>query len=625
MTVPDTRIVDDFFSILTMKVFAEEYPYGAIDIETTIANPFRGEVELVSVAVTFDSKIAWVFRNDEWLQKAKPFLESTDWVMHNGLFDRLMMKLFGFDLKLKHDTMAMQYLLDPDGQGRGIPNPRKPNSLQDMSMQYLGLEPYKDVDYENILDEPFEKVADMNAEDVRRTLKLVRPLGDQLNANRALSKIYQWLLLPAIDSLIDISLDGMPVDQERLASLTEVFTLKVDKLLTSLREATPPPLESYGEEWKGRKRKADPPPQFNPGSVEQVRHILFDQWSLPPIEFTDTGQPSTGADVLLQLETDYAEGEKEEWLGQLRDYRKAKKVMDSYLLSWPKLITDEGRLHSRYKPLHVVTGRLSSEKPNMQNVPRTKNFREIFGGVEGMTWIKADYSQIELRLAAWHSQEPTMLQAYQEGLDLHTMTAMMVLGDESAEARQVGKTLNFGLLYGAGAKTLQRIARSNYGVMFDITQATEYREDYFRAYPGLAAWHEMLKQRIISTGKSHSPLGRVRYLPKAKIPWDVEDMRGQKIHAILEGINHPIQSMASDMLLHSLNVISPQVRARGCQVVAEVHDEIDFLCPDKNVDEVSALIKAVMEDTNWLGRFDVDLTVPMVADIETGPYWGEVT
>ncbi len=617
----DTRIVEDDFRFKNFAIQSEGRQWGAIDIETTIANPFKGEVELVSVAVTFDGKVCFVFRDDNYLKRAKYILEDAKWVMHNGLFDRLMMKLFGYDLTLTHDTMAMQYLLDPD----------EPKSLEALSWKYLELGPYKDVDYKNILDEPFEKVAEMNAEDVRRTFALVRPLGDLLNADDGLRKVYSWLLIPAIGALIDVTLDGMPVDRDRLAALTDAFSSKVDTLLLSLRAATPSPLASYGEEWKGRKRKADPPPEFNPASVEQVRHIIFDQWNLPPIEYTkdtdgnDTNTPSTNADVLLQLETDFAVDAQEAWLGSLRAFRKSKKVLDSYLLSWPNLITDEGRLHSRYKPLHVVTGRLSSEKPNMQNVPRTKDFRNVFGGVEGMTWIKADYSQIELRLAAWHAQEPTMLSAYRDGLDLHRQTAIMVLGDDSDNARQVGKTLNFGLLYGAGAKTLQRIARTQYGLFFDLPTATEYREDFFRAYPGLANWHEMMKQRIEMTGESRSPLGRVRYLPKAKIPWEVEDMRGQKIHAILEGINHPIQSMASDLLLWSLVQVSQPTRALGCQIVAEVHDEIDFLCPHDKVEEASDLIRTTMQDMTWLGRFGVELSVPVVAEIETGPYWGELS
>jgi DNA polymerase-1 len=258
-------------------------------------------------------------------------------------------------------------------------------------------------------------------------------------------------------------------------------------------------------------------------------------------------------------------------------------------------------------------------------VPRKKEFRSVFGGAEGLTWIKADYSQIELRLAAWQANESVMLQAYRDGDDLHRLTAMMVLGDDSDDARQVGKTLNFGLLYGAGPATLQRIARTNYDVFLDLDQARSYREDFFRAYPGLESWHQMMRQSLVFSGQARSPLGRVRYLPKAKIPWEVEDMRGQKIHAILEGTNHPVQSMASDLLLTSLIRISPLVRPLGCQIVAEVHDEIDFLCPNDKVEDVIPLIKNTMEDVSWLGKFGIKLTVPVVAEIETGTDWGDVS
>jgi DNA polymerase-1 len=612
------HIIDNAFSVKAFKEQVSEL--GAIDIETTIGNPFKGEVELVSVAVTFNGRSAWVFRNDKYLQQAKPILEGSPFIMHNGLFDRLMMKGFGFDIELKHDTMAMQYLLDPD----------EPKGLEDLSIKYLGLSAYKDVDYKNILDEPWEKVAQMNGDDVCRTYNLLRPLADLLNADAGLSRIYQWLLMPAVNELIECTIDGVPLDQSRLEVLTDSYSEQVGHLLDELRTSTPDPLPSYGEEWKGRKRKADPPPPFNPGSPEQVRHVLFDIFQLPPLAWNEdkvTGEPTTpktDADSLLMLETDHANPQQEVWISRLREYRKASKVLNSYLLSWPELVGDDGRLHPRYKPLHVVTGRLSSEMPNIQNVPRTKEFRSVFGGEPGMTWLKADYSQIELRIAAWQAGEPTMLAAYRDEVDLHAMTAMMVLGDDSPDARQVGKTLNFGLLYGAGAGTLQRIARTNYGVFLTRGEAGAYREDFFRAYPALEMWHQSLSSQLQATGIARSPLGRVRYLPKAKIPWEVEDMRGQKIHAILEGTNHPVQSMASDLLLMSLVRVAPQIRHLGGQIVAEVHDEIDFLIPDENVEQASEYIKTVMEDVSWLSRFGIKLGVPVVADVETGPYWGEV-
>jgi DNA polymerase I-like protein with 3'-5' exonuclease and polymerase domains len=637
----ELHIVDSAFTFKTFEMHVASV--GAIDIETTIGNPWKeGEVEIVSVAVTYDGWRAWVFANDIYLEQARNLLSTTDWIMHNGLFDRLIMKTKGFDTPLKHDTMAMQYLLDPDGQGRGIRPPTKPNALETVSKYWLNLTDYKDVDYKNILDEPFEKVAEMNGEDVCRTFNLYRPLADELNKDKQLSRIYQWLLMPAVNELIEVTLAGVPLDQARLTALTESFSEEVGHLLDKLRAATPDPdPETYGkDEWKGRKRKADPPPPFNPGSPEQVVHVLFDLWKLPILEYTKdtktgepTDRPSTNKDVLLRLEVEHLTGEQEAWVAMLRQYREKSKLLSSYLNSWPGLIGDDRRLHPRYKPLHVVTGRLSSDQPNIQNVPRKKEFRAMFGGEPGYTWLKADYSQIELRIAAWLAQEPSMLNAYENGDDLHALTAQLILGvdDVTREvkagttARDVGKILNFGLLYGAGPTTLRYIARTNYDVFFDHDEAVRHRENFFYGYPALERWHRTMRKSLEWTGQVRSPLGRIRYLPKAKIPWDVEDMRGQKIHAILEGTNHPVQSMASDLLLMSLVRVAPLVRPLGVEVVAEVHDEIDFLCPDDRVDEASEIIKTTMEDVSWLSRFGIKLGVPVVADIETGPYWGEVS
>jgi DNA polymerase-1 len=624
-------IADSYFSVKALAEQATFGPYGAIDIETTIGNPWKkDDVQLVSVAVTFDGWRVWVFRNDKFLQNARPILEHNQFIMHNGLFDRLMMKQFGYDIPLKHDTMAIQYLLDPDLE----------KDLESLSIRYLGLESYKDVDYKNILNEKWEKVAQMNGEDACRTFNLFRPLADELNKDKKLLRIYQWLLMPAVNELIEVTRDGVPLDPERLTALTEAFAEQVGHLLADLRAATPPPdPETYGkDEWKGRKRKADPPPDFNPASPEQVVHVLFDLWKLPVLEYTKdkngdpTDKPSTNKDVLLRLEVEYTTGELEQWIAKLRQYREQNKLLTSYLNSWPGLVGDDRRLHPRYKPLHVVTGRLSSDQPNIQNVPRKKEFRSVFGGEPGYTWVKADYSQIELRLAAWLANEPTMLEAYETGEDLHALTARTILGvddvtaeiKEGTSARDVGKILNFGLLYGAGPTTLRYIARTNYNVFFNAAEATELREQFFRRYAALEHWHQTMKKDLEWTGIARSPLGRIRYLPKAKIPWRVEEMRGHKIHAILEGINHPIQSMASDLLLMSLVRVSPKVRPLGVQVIAEVHDEIDFLCPDDKVEEASHIIKATMEDVSWLSRFGINLGVPVVADIETGTYWGEV-
>jgi DNA polymerase I-like protein with 3'-5' exonuclease and polymerase domains len=618
-------IVDDHFKLKTYRIWAADKAVGALDIETTISpNPWTDPPQLVSVAVSFDGHTAFVFRDDDFLEYA--LLQANPWIMHNGLFDKLMLELIkGWKVTLHGDTMAMQYLLDPD----------EPKSLEELSIKYLGLEPYKDVDYKNILDEPFEKVAEMNAEDVRRTFNLYRPLANLINADKRLNRVYQWIIMPGINELIQVTLNGLPVDRERFDPLLSSYQAKVQQMRSDLEKFTAAPrVEEYPKGWPkpswwrvGKHGKWEGK-VFNPGSPHQVRHILYDVWSLPILEWTDNEenpQPTTGADVLLQLETYHATGPQQEWLLKLREFRKADKVLTSYLQSWPDLWDKDGWLHPRYKPLHVVTGRLSSDQPNVQNIPRDKEFRDLFGGVEGYTWIKADYSQIELRIAAWLAQETLILKAYENEEDLHSLTAKLVLGDETAQARQVGKTLNFGLLYGAGPATLQRIARSQYSVFLTEEEARYYHAEFFRAYPGLRAWHKQQESLLCSSGIARSPLGRIRYLPKARIPWDVEDMRGHKIGAIHQGLNHPVQSFASDLLMMSLIRLGPKLRQYDAKVVAEVHDEIDVLCPDDMVKLACRDMKEVMEDVSWLKKFGIKLGVPVVAEIETGTHWGSVT
>jgi DNA polymerase I-like protein with 3'-5' exonuclease and polymerase domains len=635
-------ITDNPFGLKTFHVFRENAKLGSIDIETTVEdNPWRNPPTLVSVAISFDGVRAFVF--NEWdIYKVRPHLESMDWIMHNGLFDRLMMKeFFNIDLPLKHDTMAMQYLLDPD----------KKKSLEYLSEEYLGLPAYKSVDYHNILEEPWDKVAAMNGEDAVRTYNLLRPLGDQLNNDPALSRVYQWILMPAINDLIEITHNGIPLVGDRVATVTAATRKEADELLVSLRQDTPVPdpevypkgwprpsswrvrdlVDSSGEilvrgmgKWEGL--------DFNPGSWKQVAHILYDIWDLPILEWNkdDDGNettPSTNADVLLMLETYETQGDQQDWLHSLRAYRKATKLL-TYFEAWPDQTDDSGWLHPRYRPLKTKTGRLSSDSPNIQNVPRSKEVRKCFGDVDGYVWMKADYSQMELRLAASAAEEITLLEAFRNGDDPHRLTAKLVLGDISDDARQVAKTLNFGLLYGAGPGMLQKVARSDYDVFLSTEEARQYHKLFFRAYPGIKRWHDRCHQEIEVSGISRSPLGRVRYLPKAKIPPHVEDMWTKKMAAIREGINHRIQSYASDILLVSLNQIMKEIKATPWEpdvlVVAEVHDEIDFLVPDHLVESFAPFVRKIMEDTSWLKRFGITLDVPVLASVEVGPNWGEL-
>ena len=546
---------------------------GALDIETTI--PGTGNDQLISVAVTFDGETSYVL-HPEVFRASYSLLKRVRWTMHNGAYDRgWLLQHEGLDLILEHDTMAMQYLLNSDER----------KGLQYLSSRYLGLPPYKDVDYKNILSVPFRKIAQMNGVDAARTLKLFRPLADELNKQPQLSRLYQWVLMPAVNTLIEVSANGVPVDEDNLDDLTDRLSV-LEKIL--------------GEKLISLSGK----PDLNPRSTQQIGRILYEDMGLRVPGYTATGAPSTASPMLKQLAGNT-------FVNTLLEHRKVSKQLSAFLNAWPEYITD-GRMHPEFKPLRVVTGRLSSANPNIQQVPRDKEFRNVFGGLEGHSWIKADYSQIELRLAAWLAGEPTMLEAYRKGDDLHTITAMRVLGDPAA--RQVGKTLNFGLLYGAGPMKLKEIAFQDYGIRLSDKQAREYREGFFDAYPYLREWHRTMAHTITRSGKSVSPTGRVRHLPDA-LGWD-EALVGA---AVREGINHPVQGFASDLMLHAVN----EIHARYPKyVVAIVHDEVDLVVPDEKVEEVSMFVKETMENTDWLEPFGIHLTVPLVADLGVGTHWG---
>lgn len=602
----EIKIIETKFSADTMKMLERDSTLGAIDIETTIVeDPHVERPELVSVAFTFDGEKAYVV-DAQWYRYLAYWLSDRDWIMHNGLFDAYMLRLHHQDLSLPselpytHDTMAMAYLLGDYEE----------KSLEWLSQEVLGLEGYKNVDYKNILEEPWEKVAEMNGEDVLRTFNLYRPLADRMNEDPQLIRIYRWLLMPACRALIDVSFNGVPIDVLGLAKLSEKILADFELCKTELSLHTPEPQEEkYPGGWPV-KRKADEP-TFNPGSFKQVGHVLFDVFGLEPVKITDSGNRSTDNDSLTQLLVE-STGKAEQFIEVLLRYRTLSKQVSSYIEAWPRFIAKDNRMHPRFKPLHVVTGRLSSENPNIQQVPREKEFRNVFGG-EGV-WVKADYSQIELRIAAWVAQEKIMLEAYREGLDLHALTAKLILDDESDSARQVGKTLNFGLLYGAGVQTLRRIARTDYGVNLTEAQASRYRDEFFETYPSLKSWHKKTETQVLNNHYVRSPLGRYRYLPKAADFWD----EARQWSAVREGINMPVQSFASDLLLMSLVRVN---EAYPGAVVAAVHDEIDMVFEaDPPLDH----IKEIMEDVSWLEKFGINLTVPVVVDIETGTHWGDV-
>jgi len=573
---------------------------GAIDIETTIdeeGEHYRSGVGLVSVAITFDGETAYTFamtkhpegdwEADDWATK---MCFSSVWdmplTMHNGYFDRLRLRLLGWNTVLQHDTMAMAYLLNPDER----------KGLEFLSSMLLGEAPYKGVDYKRVLEEPMDKILEMNGKDALRTWRLRGTLFEKLNEEPALSRVYQFLLMPALNAAIEITEAGVPIDSGRLAALRKGLEAEATSLKASL-------LVEDAE-------------TLNPNSSQQLARLWFEAWGLPVLRRTKTGAPSTDSDTRKLLTLQMPSGPRRKHIEDTDRYKKVSKRLSAYVNSWPRYMDERGRVHPTYKLLHVVTGRTSSSDPNIQNVPHEDEYRRVFGGVEGWSWVKADLSQIELRMAAFVSRDARLLEAYRDGEDLHRLTAKLVLGDDSDAARYRAKTLNFGLLYGAGPNKLREIALFEYDVRFTETEAKRHHQNFFQAYPGLRTWHRNQIARMHQEGRSVSPLGRVRYLPDL---YSTDD--GLRMKAEREGINHPIQSMASDILLLTVGQVHPHLDPAEARVIAMVHDEIDLLVRNESVEGVVELVKEALENPPLEKYFGIRLDVPLQAEVTKGTHW----
>jgi DNA polymerase I-like protein with 3'-5' exonuclease and polymerase domains len=269
-----------------------------------------------------------------------------------------------------------------------------------------------------------------------------------------------------------------------------------------------------------------------------------------------------------------------------------------------------------------VTGRLSGEG-GIQQVPRDPFIRSIIGSRPGWKFVSADYSQIELRIAAMVSEDKKLLAQYQRGEDVHMLRAMKMTGKPAKrvekEERKKAKAVNFGYVYGMGENKFITYAFENYDVRVTPEEAHTDREGFFEDYPALRVWHERQRRLARRYRMVRSPLGRIRHLPD--IGSSTESVRQE---AERQAINSPVQATASDLMLMSLVELHRLLDPKHGFVVGTVHDSILFEIRDEYVDEYAEIIKTTMEDVDRVRRmYECEITVPIVADIEVGTHWGE--
>lgn len=537
---------------------------------------------------------------DAVLRALKPGLERRDakYVAHNGKFDCRWLAAKGIFVPQTFDTMLAAHLL----------NENRSKGLKPLSQILLGVDAYDlDVDLSDAYHSDLRKLCLYNGKDTDYTLRLYNIFREELKSQPRLGRIMARLMMPASNLLTEVEMGGMYLDQANLEKQFEA--LETAKLVLD---------KKMRKRVKAHKRAA-----INFNSYPQVGEWLFKDLGLNPLKLTGTGNPSTDESVLLQLE---AQGSKEAKL--LLKHRGLVKNL-GYLKGWRERTDARSRVHTTYKLFGTVTGRLSSEKPNLQQVPREGPMRTCYGAPPGYVFLESDYSQVELRVAAMLAHEDTLLRIFATGGDPHLTTAANISGltpqqvlesDASGETehRKKAKPVNFGFLYGMGEAKFIEYARDNYGVVVTEEEAHEYRERYFRLYPKLIQWHNRQRRLVQQYGQVHSPIGRVRHLP---------DVRSGDYKVVAEAerqaINSPVQSFASDLMLLSAVRLRSRLRPAEARMVGTVHDALLFEIRESAVEKYAGLIRTVMEGMSVVEKvFGARMTIPIVVEIKVGTHWG---
>ncbi len=487
----------------------------------------------------------------------------------------------------RHDTMLQSYVLEA----------HRPHGLESLAQRHLnrrGLS-YEDLCGKGVRQIPFAQVdvaqaARYSGEDSEMALQVHAHLWPQLQAAPRLRDLYQRIEMPVAVILQRIERHGVLIDPARLAQQSHQLAQRMGELEQQAYAIAGGP--------------------FNLGSPKQIGEILFERLGLPVKKRTATGAPSTDEDVLQELAADYP------LPARILEHRSLAKLKGTYTDKLPQMVNPAtGRVHTNFAQAVAVTGRLASNEPNLQNIPvRTaegRRIREAFVAPPAHRIMSADYSQIELRIMAHISEDPGLLSAFAQGLDIHRATASEVFGvplaGVTAEQRRYAKVINFGLIYGMGAFGLA----SNLGI--EQKAARDYIDRYFTRFAGVKRYMNETKARAAELGYVETFFGRRIHLPEIK-----GGSGPRRSAAERQAINAPMQGTAADLI--KLAMIAVQgaldMQQRATRIVMQVHDELVFEVPDDEVDWVKAEVPRLMAGV-------AELKVPLLAEVGVGANWEE--
>jgi len=433
------------------------------------------------------------------------------------------------------------------------------------------------------------RAAQYSCEDSDLTLDVHRVLWPRLQGDDKLRAIYE-LEIASSETLYRIERNGVLIDAPTLAAQSHELGQRILQLETEAYEIAGQP--------------------FNLSSPKQLGEIFFDKLGMPVVKKTATGARSTDEEVLEKLAEDYPLPAK------LLEHRSLSKLKGTYTDKLAQLANPRtGRVHTHYAQAVAVTGRLSSNDPNLQNIPiRTaegRRVREAFVAPPGRVIASADYSQIELRIMAHISGDASLLNAFREGLDVHRATAAEVFGVEvgqvSSEQRRYAKVINFGLIYGMSSFGLAK----NLGI--ETKAAAAYIDRYFQRYPGVKQYMDDTKASAKAKGYVETVFGRRLYLPEINSP-----NGPRRAGAERAAINAPMQGTAADLIKKAMVQVQQVLDAQkpGVLMIMQVHDELVFEVPEAELETVRAQVTALMTTA-------VTLDVPLVVDSGVGDNWDE--
>lgn len=575
----------------------------ALDTETTSLDYMQAELVGISIAtapghawyipVGHDYVGAPVQLERDWvLAQLKPWLEddSKAKVGQNLKYDLSVLARYQIQVRgVKFDTMLESYVLNSIGSR---------HDMDSLAFKYLG---YSTITFEDIAGKgakqltfnqiELEKAAEYAAEDADITLQLHQVLWPQITAIPGLMTIYQQLEMPLVTLLSKMERGGVKIDAHLLEQQSVFLAKRIQEL------------EQQAHQLAGK--------SFNLSSPKQLQEILFSEQGLPVLKKTPTGVPSTAEEVLAELAENY------DLPRVILQHRTIAKLKSTYTDKLPLSIQSvTGRVHTSYHQAVTATGRLSSSEPNLQNIPirseEGRRIRQAFIAEPNFQILAIDYSQIELRIMAHLSQDPALLAAFAQGLDIHKATAAEVfavpLSEVSSEQRRRAKAVNFGLIYGMSAFGLAK--------QLDISraEAQHYVDTYFARFPGVLDYMERTRKQAHEQGFVETIFGRRLYLPEI----NNKNMARQKA-AERAAINAPMQGTAADIIKKAMLAVDAWIVTQTpdtIRMIMQVHDELVFEIAEHKIAEYRPQLVALMENA-------VNLSVPLLVESGLGTNWDQ--